>query len=81
MWDGDRKHLQRPVMADYQAQLAAVEYGKELMGGAHDPRTYVGQKNKASGGQFISLKKASQEGIPKKSTLCPTSSTRTTFQR
>jgi hypothetical protein len=29
MWDGDRKHLQRLVMADYQAQSAAVEYGKE----------------------------------------------------
>ena len=65
IWDGDRKHLQRLVMADYQAQLAAVEYGKELMGAAHDPRTYVGQKKKSCGGQFISLKKASQEGIPK----------------
>jgi hypothetical protein len=66
MWDGDRKNLQRLVMADYQAQLAVVEYGKELMGGGHDPRTYVVQRKKASGEQFIiSLKKASQEGIPK----------------
>jgi hypothetical protein len=65
MWDGDRNHLQRLVMADYQAQLAAVEYGKELMGAAHDPRTYIGKKKKACGGKFVSLKKASQEGIPK----------------
>jgi hypothetical protein len=42
MWDGVRKHLQRLAMTDYQAQLVAVEYGKEVMGDSHDPRTYVG---------------------------------------
>jgi hypothetical protein len=53
------------VIADYQAQLAAVEYGKELMGEDHDPRSYVGIKTKASRGKFTSMKKASQGGIPK----------------
>jgi hypothetical protein len=31
-------------MADYQSQLAAVEYGKEIMGKDHDPRSHVGKK-------------------------------------
>ncbi len=65
MWDGDKKHIQQLVMADYQSQLAAVEYGKEIMGEDHDPRTYVGKKSKSSQGRFTSMKKASQSGIPK----------------
>jgi hypothetical protein len=48
MWDGDKNKLERLVIADYQAQLAAMEYGKELMGEDHDPRSYVGIKTKAS---------------------------------
>jgi hypothetical protein len=49
MWDGDKKQLERLVIADYHAQLAAVEYGKELMGHDHDPRSYVGIKTKQAG--------------------------------
>ena len=65
MWDGDKKHIQHLVMADYQSQLAAVENGKDIMGQDHDPRSYVGKKSKRSCGKFISLKKESQGGIPK----------------
>ncbi len=52
MWDGDKKHIQQLVMADYQSQLAAVEYGKDIMGKGHEPRSYVEKKKKEAVGNL-----------------------------
>ena len=54
------------VMTDYNCQLAYLEGLQHALGDAYkDPRDYTGVRSSDSGGKYVSLKKNSQQGIPK----------------
>ena len=54
------------VLSDYACTEAAREGMAKALGSAYvDPRDHKGVKGKDSGGKFVSLKKASQQGVPK----------------
>ncbi len=54
------------VLSDYACTEAAREGMEQALGDKYkDPREHKGVQGKASSGRFVSLKKASQIGIPK----------------
>ncbi len=62
----DEEMLWKRVISDFKCQESYREGMKAVMGSTFtDPRDYKGVIGKNSGGKFVSLKTASQEGVPK----------------
>ena len=54
------------IMSDYRCQIAAIDGMKEAMGDAFvDPREHKGTNVEGGGGRYVSMKKATQRGVPK----------------
>ena len=54
------------IMTDYNCQLAYLQGLQHALGAAYkDPRDYTGIRATDSGGKYVSLKKSSQQGVPK----------------
>jgi hypothetical protein len=55
------------IMTDYNCQLAYLQRLEHALGDAYkDPREYTGVRRATdSGGKYVSLKKSSQQGVPK----------------
>jgi hypothetical protein len=54
------------IMTDYNCQLAYLQGLEHALGDAYkDPREYTGVRATDSGGKYVSLKKSSQQGVPK----------------
>ena len=65
----DKVSLWNRVLLDYQCQLSCLEGMQHVLGSDYkDPREYTGIRDKNSGGKYVSTKKTSQQGIPKKVT-------------
>jgi hypothetical protein len=63
----DKSALWNRVLLDYQCQLSCLEGMQHVLGCNYkDPREYTGIRDKNSGGKYVSTKKTSQQGIPKK---------------